>query len=378
MRDFATSRAAYEAWLAARIGACLLDADLARKDELMRDSAFSFLRGSYWRWAEMAPEVAPDLMTAPQVLAVGDVHLENFGTWRDDDGRLVWGVNDFDEAATMPCTLDLARLAVSALLAAEAAEAGSRTTTKAIAGAIASGYAAGLAQPAAIVLERDWAWLRAAVVVSEKQRLKFWSKIDARTTEPAPAAFRQALAAAMPEPDLAFDTARRVAGTGSLGRPRWIGVASWRGGPLVREAKALLPSAWSLARGEPGAPIRCAEIAATRHRAPDPWYRVTMPGTMPAGPADASAGIVVRRLSPNNRKIEADKDLDLLLRPEMLEAMGRELAGLHLGAVAPGAEAALADAIRSDLSRRKANGLAVAADALADATRSDWKALRKL
>ena len=30
-------------------------------------------------------------MDAPQVLSVGDLHLENFGTWRDADGRLVWG-----------------------------------------------------------------------------------------------------------------------------------------------------------------------------------------------------------------------------------------------------------------------------------------------
>ena len=52
-----------------------------------------------------------------RVLAVGDIHLENFGTWRDADGRLVWGVNDFDEAAQMPYVLDLVRLAASALLA---------------------------------------------------------------------------------------------------------------------------------------------------------------------------------------------------------------------------------------------------------------------
>ena len=59
--------------------------------------------------------VCPDLANAPSVLAVGDIHLENFGTWRDAEGRLVWGVNDYDEAAEMPYILDLVRLAVSAL-----------------------------------------------------------------------------------------------------------------------------------------------------------------------------------------------------------------------------------------------------------------------
>ena len=57
------------------------------------------------------------LPTRRAVLAVGDIHLENFGTWRDADGRLVWGVNDFDEAAEMPYVLDLIRLATSALVA---------------------------------------------------------------------------------------------------------------------------------------------------------------------------------------------------------------------------------------------------------------------
>ncbi len=33
-----------------------------------------------------------------QVLAVGDLHVNSFGTWRDAEGRLCWGLDDFDEA----------------------------------------------------------------------------------------------------------------------------------------------------------------------------------------------------------------------------------------------------------------------------------------
>jgi hypothetical protein len=44
---------------------------------------------------------APENAGAPVVTGVGDLHVENFGTWRDADARLVWGVNDFDEAAVM-------------------------------------------------------------------------------------------------------------------------------------------------------------------------------------------------------------------------------------------------------------------------------------
>ncbi len=53
------------------------------------------------------------------MLAVGDLHIENFGTWRDAEGRLIWGVNDFDEVYPMPYPIDLVRLATSVCLAIE-------------------------------------------------------------------------------------------------------------------------------------------------------------------------------------------------------------------------------------------------------------------
>lgn len=39
------------------------------------------------------------------MLAIGDLHVENYGTWRDAEGRWVWGVNDFDEAFPMAYTI---------------------------------------------------------------------------------------------------------------------------------------------------------------------------------------------------------------------------------------------------------------------------------
>src|SRR5215469_4896 len=107
----------YEGWLRAQLGREIVAADLERKREKMAHSAFAFLRATYWRYAETVLEICPELASAPSVLAVGDVHIENFGTWRDADGRLVWGINDFDEAAAMPYALDLVRLAASARIA---------------------------------------------------------------------------------------------------------------------------------------------------------------------------------------------------------------------------------------------------------------------
>ena len=72
----------------------VLEQDIAKKHDKMRESAFVFFRATYWRWAEIIFDVCPDLAGGAQVLAIGDIHIENYGTWRDVDGRLSWGVND--------------------------------------------------------------------------------------------------------------------------------------------------------------------------------------------------------------------------------------------------------------------------------------------
>src|SRR6201987_5573803 len=108
----------YEAWLAQKVP--LVRADLHLKHQLMARDAFSFLRATFYRWAQLWPDICRELTGAPTVLAVGDLHVENFGTWRDAEGRLIWGVNDFDEAFALPYTNDLVRLATSAHLAISA------------------------------------------------------------------------------------------------------------------------------------------------------------------------------------------------------------------------------------------------------------------
>ncbi len=351
MADIRQSTKAYEVWLRQQLGREVVEDDLREKHKKMKDSAFTFLRATYWRWAETVLDICPDAAGAPQVLAVGDIHLENFGTWRDADGRLVWGVNDFDEAAEMPYVLDLLRLASSALVAGQ----GSAAAPMQLCANILEGYRAGLARPRPVVLDRDFDWLRALAVVSDKKRAKFWKKLEAAPSEEAPASYRQALAAAMPQTGLAIQTARREAGAGSLGRPRWVGLADWQGAPVVREAKALVPSAWIRTHGQSQAgAIRCGELAAGRYRAHDPWYRIVMPEARPAC-------IVVRRLSPNNRKIEAEDEAAALLSGQMLPAMGLELANVHLG---------MGDnrgAIERDLGARKQGWLAASAENMAAA-----------
>jgi hypothetical protein len=344
----------YENWLREQLHGDVYEQDLADKHDKMRESAFVFLRATYWRWAETIFDVCPDLAGGAQVLAVGDIHLENYGTWRDVDGRLVWGVNDFDEAAEMPYVLDLVRLCASALLG----RGRRRIMDEEICATILRGYRHGLRTPRPVVLDRDRLWLRELVVVSEKERAKFWKKVAAVRGKPAPERYLSAIVDAMPEPDISIKTARRRAGTGSLGRPRWIGIADWRGAPIVREAKALVTSAWSRAHGLSNREDPVGEIANGQFRAMDPWYRI-------------KDNVVVRRLSPNNRKIEVKKRESTLFTSDMLQTMGFELANVHLG------RSERRDAITQDLEKRKRGWLRTNARKASDAIMQeykDWKA----
>jgi len=89
--------AAFETWL--RKHCAVLESDLQSKHDRLRRSAFDFLRCTYFRWARTIESLCPDLRDAPRAACVGDIHLKNFRIRRAADARLVWGVNDFDEAA---------------------------------------------------------------------------------------------------------------------------------------------------------------------------------------------------------------------------------------------------------------------------------------
>lgn len=336
----------YETWLRAQLGADLVESDIDKKHRKMASGSFAFLRATYWRWAEIVFELCPQLAAAPAVLSIGDTHLENFGTWRDEEGRLVWGANDFDDAATMPYGLDLVRLATSAILARGDASPSVAGITNAILG----GYRRGLAEPTPIILERDYKWLRNEVLLSNGERKEFWDKFSALPIcqTPPPQKYLQALHASMPDAAIAFTARPRTAGTGSLGRPRFVAAIEWRGGPVLREVKALAMSAWSLRHDPANTAIRAGIIADGRARSPDPQYRVI-------------GDVLVRRLSPNSRKIEVDGDVGLLLSPEMLDLMGFEIANCHAG------DPTMISAILDDLDGRDGDWLRAAAKTMAAA-----------
>ncbi len=325
--------------------------DVVSQDHQMKKSAFIFLRATYFRWAGQIGKLCPELMDAPQVLAVGDLHLENFGTWRDADGRLVWGINDFDEAAVMPYPLDLVRLAASVRLA------GLTVSHQAAAAALLKGYDAGLAQPQPALLDEGETWLRPCAADTEEKSKKFWKKVADYPKATPPRKISDALMASLPKDAQNIRFRSRVAGIGSLGRPRYVAVAFWRGGHVLREAKALVPSAWTWANGGKSTTSHFLALANGKYRAPDPFL-------------DAHDKFIFRRIAADSRKIELVDVGGSKIKANILQAMGFDLASVH-AAAALGVRA-----LRADLKKRPRGWLNAAAKTAVAAVKRDYQEWR--
>jgi hypothetical protein len=345
----------YEGWMRTRVP--LSRSDLAQKHAEMAATPLGFLRATHYRWVPRWLRLCPDEAAAPRVLGVGDVHVESFGTWRDAEGRLVWGVNDLDEAAVMPHTADLVRLATSARLAIKSGHL--ELTTGMAAGAILDGYQGAVRSGGRpMVLAEQDRWLRRLVTGKAREPGDFWARLQSRPTLDAPLrpVLRQALLRSLPRGMTEFRLRRRRGDPGSLGRERVVAEGEWAGARLAREVTARVPSAWSLAEGAgpSGGASAPRQVLAGAVRSRDPHYAI--------GP-----GYISRRLAPDCSRL----DLDDLPRGRddvrLLSAMGWEVGNLHLAT--PDAAAA----ILPDLESRPEGWLEEAARRMARATMRDWR-----
>ncbi len=347
----------YETWLAGQMP--VIAADLNLKHRAMRNDPFSLLRATFYRWAQTFPTVCADLMEAPAPLGVGDLHVENFGTWRDIEGRLVWGINDFDEACPIPYTLDLARLATSAHLAIAAGHLTIRPGEACQ--SILDGYRASLtAGGRPIVLAEEHHSIRVMAVERLKDPKTFWDKLrampPARQKIPSPAL--KGIQRNLPDPKIDLRILHRVAGLGSLGRRRFVGLAEWRGAVIAREAKELTISAWRWARSrQPKSEILYEEILERSIRCPDPFVR-------------QRGRWIVRRLAPDCSRIELSALPAKHDARRLLQAMGWETANVHLGTCK-------ARTILDDLRGRPPAWLHRSAEAMVQTTIEDWEEWKK-
>ncbi len=94
-------------------------ASLVLKREKMSASSFAFFRGTFHLFA--SDLTAGPFRKWPVAEAVGpiigDLHTENFGTFRSVTGEVVYDINDFDETTSAPYEFDLRRMATALVLA---------------------------------------------------------------------------------------------------------------------------------------------------------------------------------------------------------------------------------------------------------------------
>jgi TIR domain/Uncharacterized protein conserved in bacteria (DUF2252) len=349
--NFRNATDQYKAWLSSQI--FVVWEELEEKLRRLSDNKLAFLQGTFYRWAQLWPKLCSLLNDAPRVLGVGDLHVENFGIWRDFDGRIAWGVYDFEQACYLPYTNDLVRLATSAFFALEDQENGLQLEFEEACAAILDGYGEGRERRRPFVLAERNGWLRDIIPslgegqprtnhkpgrkgspdegnhVKEDEFSEFSRNYEnlPETTHLPPNAAQEALDGAFPEDIPRYSIRVRKAGLGSLGRQRIMGVTDW-GGIIVREIKDIAPPVWPWANQHRDSFYQAAFIdkriwyeEALRNavRSHDPWMRIIQ-------------NWVVRRSGPDAFRIRL-RDLQLQqsgppekVTRKLLKAMGQETA----------------------------------------------------
>jgi uncharacterized protein (DUF2252 family) len=240
---------------------------LLLKYRAMRASPFVFLRGTCHLFYARLPRSGV-FKTAPPVWVCGDLHLENFGSYKGDNRLAYFDVNDFDESALAPASWDLVRLLTSLRVGADVLGV-SDAKARGLCQMFLDVYSSELTLGKAYWVERDTAQglvrelldglrdrqradlLQARTTVKRGRRqLRTDGKKALPATEQQRASvteFMQAFAKSQTHPEFysVLDVARRIAGTGSLGVDRFAILVQGKGLPdenCVLDLKQALPS----------------------------------------------------------------------------------------------------------------------------------------
>lgn len=222
------------------------------KLDLLRGDPYAFYRGTCHLFYRGLPRSAV-LSAAPALLVCGDLHLENFGVYKGDNRLAYFDLNDFDEAALAPFTLDLVRFIGSVHVAAKHLRL-SRRQVDGLGGVFLDRYVQLIQDGKARWLERSTAegmvrdllggvikrtrrqLLKARTIrTNAGRRLRLGTRalpIDAKQRARI-GAFLAKFGAAQGDPRFyrLLDAARRVAGKGSLGLERYVLLVEGKGSP---------------------------------------------------------------------------------------------------------------------------------------------------
>jgi hypothetical protein len=352
--EFRQATASYETWL--RGCASVVESALRHKHIQMKSDPLLFLRGSYYRWTQLFPVECKKWADAPNVLASGDLHLGSFGTWRDREGRLCWGVDDFDDAYPLPYTNDLIRLATSLRLVTKSEVLDIDFAEGC--DAILEGYTQSLKEGGCpfVLAEREKNMERLGIEAI-KPADDFWSKLLACpgvNAHEVPSAARAAIDDSLPA-GAKYKIIRREAGMGSLGQPRFVALANHVGGYIAREIKFTVPSASVWNKGQTGRGERYySRLIGSAVRSHDPYQKI-------------SKGWLIRRLSPDSNPVDIDDLPSKRDELTLLSAMGKEVANIHLGSKDR------VKMILENLRRQKSKWLNKAGKSMGKIVTKEWK-----
>ncbi len=226
---------------------------LAMKLARMQQSPFIFLRGTCHLFYDRLPK-SGIFRKAPSAWVCGDLHFENFGSYKGDNRLAYFDINDYDEATLAPCTWDTVRFLTSVLIGADSLGA-NRAQSLALCQRFIDAYAVALTEGKARWVERETSsgMIRQLLeAVGQRKRAAFLDnrselkgkqrllRVDGRKALPASKeqrkevlAFMESFAARQRHPEFyrVIDIARRIAGTGSLGLDRYIILVEGNGSP---------------------------------------------------------------------------------------------------------------------------------------------------
>ncbi len=327
---------------------------LAMKYAAMRRSPFAFFRGTCHLFYEDWPKDGA-LDGAPAAWICGDLHFENFGTYKGDNRLGYFDLNDFDEACLAPATWELTRFITSLHLAAHsfgvedaAARTLARTFLDSYAAMLREGKARWVERQTAvglvrkllrIIKQRTRRELLDIVTVGRRAGRAF--RIDdrrlpvSRADRAGVVACIKAFAASEHCPEefqgdffRVLDVARRVAGTGSLGIRRFAVLVQGHGAPdghFVIDLKEARPSALApyVATPQPAWPSQAARVVSVQRRAEAIAPALLHPVAMGRVP------YVLKELQPSIDRLALTK-ANAGKVPEIMGTMAHVVAWSHL------------------------------------------------
>lgn len=370
---------------------------LALKRQKMAASPFAFYRGSglefYTAW--LKPLLA---IPAPVVWLNGDLHLENFGTYRGDNRLTYFDIGDFDDSCRGPATVDLFRFLTGIILASRDMKI-SMSEGQELAAVALTRYRAALTDGKARWQERRIAkgaigellrelegrsqieFLEKRTEVEKGSRLLRFDtgkaiKLGGEEARRIIQAIRQ-FAADRAEPDFfrVLDVAQRAAGLGALGRPRYAALITGNGGlqgQALIDLKSQPGSILAPLLGKHG--FRQPRWANHARRVVEVEYRLQ--AAAPAFLTEIMIGgepYTFRELQPDQDKLEAERLRgDAGRRAEAVGAMAELIAWAQLRASGWQGGATIDDLRAWGRARDWSRPLLALAAAAAKATHAIW------